>query len=125
MLAEALWKFVVGWFFGFFQGPELQPLEMRLRSGAPFWASYWVAFHGCSLEHTNDGRQCWGSIAGGYRTPTSEEKVLNRKWKVGRRTMQIVVNQSSPPRYPCGSIYRGGQGSHYNAINTPNHLPRQ
>jgi hypothetical protein len=25
----------------------------------------------------------------------------------------------------CGSFYRGGHGSHYNALNTLNHLPCQ
>jgi hypothetical protein len=36
-------------------------------------ASSWVAFCGCSLEHTSGGCQCWGSIAKGYRTPTRRE----------------------------------------------------
>jgi hypothetical protein len=46
---------------------------------------------------------------------------------VTRGVTQVVANQSPPPRFwgPCGSIYRGGKGRHYNAINTPNHLLRQ
>jgi hypothetical protein len=49
---------VVGQLLGLFQGPKLRPK-------APFQVSSWVAFRGCSLEHTNGGRQCWGSIAEG------------------------------------------------------------
>jgi hypothetical protein len=125
LFGSSLWKFMVGWLFRLFQGHELQPLEMRLRQGAPFQASFWVAFCGCSLEHTNGGLQCWGSIAGGYRTPTREEETLSRKREMSQRMMQTVVHQSPPLGCPCGSIYRGGQGSHYNAINTLNHLPYQ
>jgi hypothetical protein len=35
--------------------------------------------------------------------------------------------QSIPPTMgcPCRSIYRAGQGSYHNALNVPNHLPRQ
>jgi hypothetical protein len=87
---------VVGWLFELFRGLELWPLEMRLRPRAPFRASFWVAFRGCSLEHTNGGRQCWGSIAGGYRAPMREEKALNRNQKVGWRMMQVVANQFPP-----------------------------
>jgi hypothetical protein len=87
---------VFGWLFELFREPKLRLLEMRLRAGDPFWASFWVVFCGCSLDHTNGGRQCWGLVAGAYRTPTKEEKVLNRKWKVAREMMQIVANQFPP-----------------------------
>jgi hypothetical protein len=70
----ALRKFVVGWLLRLLRGPELRSLPMDLRLRAPFLASSSVIFHRCSLEHTNSGRQCWGSIAEGYRTPTREEK---------------------------------------------------
>jgi hypothetical protein len=89
LLLEALWKFVVGWLFGLFQGPELWPLEVRLRPSAPFRVSFWVAFHGCSLEHTDGGCQCWELTAEGYRAPTREE-MLNRKQKVAWRMSQVV-----------------------------------
>jgi hypothetical protein len=74
LLDGALWKFVVGWLFGLFQGPELRLLEMSLQPEALFRASFRVVFHGCSFEHTNGGCQCWGSIAGGYRTPAGKGK---------------------------------------------------
>jgi hypothetical protein len=66
--------FVAELLFGLFRGPGLRPFRMDLRAEALFLTSSWVASHGCSLEITNDGRQCWDSIAGGYRTPTGKEK---------------------------------------------------
>jgi hypothetical protein len=87
---------VVGWLFGLFRGLELRSLEMRLRLGAPFRASFWVAFGGCSLEHTNGGHQCWGLMVGCHRTPRKEKKALNRKPKVAWRMMHLVANQSPP-----------------------------
>jgi hypothetical protein len=38
---------------------DLRPLEMSFQSESFFLVSSWVAFHGCSLELTNGGCQCW------------------------------------------------------------------
>jgi hypothetical protein len=64
--------FVVELFFGLFREPGLRLFRMDLRAEAFFLSSSWVASHRCSLKLTNDGRQCWGSIARGYRTPTGK-----------------------------------------------------
>jgi hypothetical protein len=40
---------------------DLQQLEMSLHPETLFLVSPWVAFHRCSLELTNGGRQCWVS----------------------------------------------------------------
>jgi hypothetical protein len=79
----ALTKFVVGWLLGLLRGPELRSLAMDLRLRAPFLTSFGMAFHGCSLEHTNGGRQCWGSIAEGYRITTREQKKTKRETESG------------------------------------------
>jgi hypothetical protein len=79
LLVGALRKFVVGWLFGLLRWLELQSLAVDLLPRAPFLTSSWVASRGRSLEHTNIGRQCWGSIAEGYRTPTREEKKTKRE----------------------------------------------
>jgi hypothetical protein len=55
----------LGWLFGLFRGPDFWPHGVSLRSKALFQASSWVAFHGCSLELTNGGLQCWDSVAEG------------------------------------------------------------
>jgi hypothetical protein len=47
-----------GWLFELWQGPDLRPLGMSLQLKAPLQVSSWVAFHACSLELTNGGRQC-------------------------------------------------------------------
>jgi hypothetical protein len=57
--------FVVGWLVGLFRELDLWLLGMRLRLESLFQAFASVAFCGCTLELTNGGRQCWGSIAGG------------------------------------------------------------
>jgi hypothetical protein len=76
---EARRMFVAELLFGLFRGPGLQLFGMDLWAEALFRASFWVASHGCSLELTNGGRQYWGSIIGGYRTPTGKEK--NLEWE--------------------------------------------
>jgi hypothetical protein len=118
--------FVAEWLFGLFRAPGLWPFGMDLRVEALFQASSWVASHGCSLELTNDGRQCWGSIAGSYRTPMRKEKELERERESDTKSKANSCCKILPPwGCPSGSIYRGGQGSHYNALNTLNHLPHQ
>jgi hypothetical protein len=66
--------FVAELLFGLFRGPGLRPFGMDLRAEALFHASSWVASCRCSLELTNSGHQCWGSIARSYQTPTGKEK---------------------------------------------------
>jgi hypothetical protein len=56
---------VAGWLLGLLQGPDFWPLGMSLRPEALLQASFWVAFHGCSLELTNGGSQCWGLVVEG------------------------------------------------------------
>jgi hypothetical protein len=58
--------FVAELLFGLFRGLGLQLFGMDLRAEALFWTSFWVASCGCSIELTNGGRHCWGSIIGGY-----------------------------------------------------------
>jgi hypothetical protein len=95
----ALRKFVAGWLLGLLRGPELGSLVMDLQPRALFLTSSWVAFRGCSLEHTNSGCQCWGLVAEGYRTPMREEKKTKRETESG---MENDANswQSYPP---CGA----------------------
>jgi hypothetical protein len=121
----ALRKFVVGCLLGLLRGPKLRSLAMDLQPRAPFLTSSWVAFRGCSLEHTNGGCQCWGSIAEGYQTPMREEKNTKREMESGMENDANSWQSNSPLRCPCGSIYWGGKGSYYNALNTPNQLPCQ
>jgi hypothetical protein len=58
----------------------------------------------------------------GFDSQSSNEggKAFNRK--VAWVTMQTVANQFLLSGCLCRSIYRGGERSHYNIINTPNHL---
>jgi hypothetical protein len=51
---------VVEWLFRLFHGLELRSIARDRRSDVPSQASSCVAFHGCSLEQTNYGCQCWG-----------------------------------------------------------------
>jgi hypothetical protein len=48
-----------------------------------FSGFFLVAFRRCSLEHTNGGRQYWGSIPKGYRTPMRNERELSEKMVSG------------------------------------------
>jgi hypothetical protein len=66
LLVVVLRKVVVEWLFGLFRGLELRLIVRDRRPKVPSQASFWVAFRGCSLEHTNGGHQCWGPIAEGY-----------------------------------------------------------
>jgi hypothetical protein len=68
-----------------------------------------------------------GSRAGGYLTPNKKRKSQQTtKGKVAQRAMRIVTRSPVPPTgFLCGSIYKGGQGTHYNALNTLNHLSHQ
>jgi hypothetical protein len=54
-----------GWLFEQWLGLVLWLLGMSLWSKAPFRVFPWVTFCGCSLEFTNGGHQCWGSITEG------------------------------------------------------------
>jgi hypothetical protein len=95
LLDDALWMFAAELLFGLFRGPGLGPLGMDLRVEAYFQASSWAASHGCSLELTNGGRHCWGSIARSYQTQTGKEKRnSNEKGKVALKARQIVVVNS-------------------------------
>jgi hypothetical protein len=58
LFVVVLRKVVVGWMFGLFRGSELRLIARDRRPDVPSQVSSWVAFHGCSLEHTNSGRQC-------------------------------------------------------------------
>jgi hypothetical protein len=126
LMDEALWLFVAEWLFGLLRGPGFRSIGLTLRPEALFQLSSWVASHGCSLKLTNGGCQCWGLIAGSYQTPTGKEKELERERESGTKSKANSCSKISLPwGCPCGSIYRGGQGSHYNALTTPNYLSRQ
>jgi hypothetical protein len=96
-------KVVVEWLFGLFRRSELRSIARDRRPKVPSRASFWVAFHGCSLEHTNGGRQCWGLIAEGYGTPTRKEWKLSMKAESGTKS-KVTVNNPPPP--PMGAHER-------------------
>jgi hypothetical protein len=59
--------------------------------------------------------------------PTPMGKVNDAQQEMENNTENDANScQSIPPpsRCPCGPIYRGGQGSHYNVLNAHNQLPR-
>jgi hypothetical protein len=62
-----------------------------------------VASHGCSLELTNGGRQCWGSIAEGYQTPTGKEKELEQEKESGTESKANSCRNLPP----CGGARAG------------------
>jgi hypothetical protein len=91
--------FLVGWLLGLLRKPKLRLLEMNLQSAAHLHASFWVAFRGCSLKHTNGGHQCWGSITGGYRIPTRRETRLEREKESGKENDANSCSTLPPPQW--------------------------
>ena len=84
--------YVAGWLL---RGLGLWSLGMSFQLEALFLASSWVASHGRSLELTNSGRQCWGSIAGGYQTLMGKKKSSNKNKENG--TESKANSYHSPP----------------------------
>jgi hypothetical protein len=67
-----------------------------------------------------------GFIVESYWTPTGKGKRHSTsKGKQHREWCKQLSFNLPPSGCMCRSIYRGAQGSHYNALNTPNHLPHQ
>jgi hypothetical protein len=81
-LIVVLRKVVVEWLFGLFRGSELRSIARDCPPKVFSRASFWVAFHGCSLKHTNGGHQCWGY--GGRRLSNSNKEGMETWHKSGK-----------------------------------------
>jgi hypothetical protein len=94
LLDEALRMYVAGWLL---RGLGLWSLGMSFQLEALFRASSWVASRGHSLELTNSGRQCWGSIAGGYQTLMGKKKSSNKNKENGTESKANSYHSPPPP----------------------------
>jgi hypothetical protein len=64
-----------------------------------------VASRGHSLELTNGGCQCWGSITGGYRTPTRKGTELKPEKENGTESKANNCRNLLPPVGACAGLF--------------------
>jgi hypothetical protein len=73
---------------------------------------------------TNTGGSIGVQLLEAIELQRERKKVLEQGMESGTESKANSCHKILPPLgCPCGSIYRGGQGCHYNALNALNHLP--
>jgi hypothetical protein len=107
---------------------------MDLASGRLGWTIEGNLFSrpllGCHVTGVLSSSQTVGANVG-VRLPKAIElqrerkKELEQERESGTESKANNCSKSHPLRSACAGLYRGGQGSHYNALNALNHLPCQ
>jgi hypothetical protein len=127
LLDEALRMLVADLLFGFFRGPGL----LAIWDGPLSRSSFPGLFLGGISLLFYQALKRWAPMLGfscreAIELQWEREIDLEREKESGTESKANSYSKIPPPwGCQCRSIYRGGQGSHCNALNHLNHLPHQ